>query len=156
MGDLYQNILLKIRKQIMKKLCAFLFLLLYIGCGTTDPTPDPVLSSKFSDIQKQTFTISCAYGGCHDALSQKALLCLTRDSCYNQLMNHSIQALQGSRRFTKLVYAGNADSSFLIYKLTLPSSSVAYGDPMPQRLPKLPQNQIDAIVKWINDGAQNN
>jgi hypothetical protein len=140
----------------MKKTWILLYVLLYVGCGSTDGTPDPVLSSKFSDIQKNTFNKSCANGGCHDAVTQKALLCLKQDSCYSQLMTHPIQARQGARRFTKLVFPGNADSSFLIYKLLLTQQSNDYGEPMPERLARLPQNQIDAILKWINDGAKNN
>src|SRR5690242_8540175 len=102
----------------MKKTWLLLATLLFAGCGTTNgPQQQQVLSSKFSDIQTQTFNKSCATGGCHDALSQKALLCLTQDSCYSQLMNHPIQALQGTRKFTKLVYPGKPDSSFLVYKL---------------------------------------
>jgi hypothetical protein len=140
----------------MKSHLILISLLLYIGCdNSSDSGSEPVLSSKFSDIQKQTFNKSCANGGCHDAVKQSALLCLTQDSCYSQLMNHSIQASQGAaKNFTHLVVPGKPDSSFLIYKLTLSGFTVQYGDRMPYQS-SLPQNQIDAIVKWINDGAKN-
>src|SRR4249920_559906 len=131
-----------------------LLTILFAGCGgSTDP--QPVLPSKFSDIQQQTFNKTCSIGGCHDATAQKSLLCLTGDSCYIQLMNHQIQAFQGARKFTKLVVPGKPDSSFLLYKLTITQTSVEYGTPMPQGYPSLPQNQINAIRTWIADGAKN-
>ena len=140
--------------RIMKSTWLLLATLYFGGCGNSTST-QPVLSSKFSDIQKQTFSGSCAIGGCHDAASQKSLLCLTKDSCYSQLMDHTIQALQGTRKFTKLVYPGKPDSSFLVYKLTISQTTTEYGSPMPQGFKPLPQNQIDAIRTWIANGAQN-
>jgi len=138
----------------MKSAWLLLTAIFFAGCGNP-PGPPPVLSSKFSDIQQQTFNKSCAIGGCHDAGTQKALLCLTQDSCYNQLMNHPIQAIQGTRKFTKLVSPGNPDSSFLVYKLTITQTTIEYGTLMPQGFPPLPQNQIDAIKTWISNGAKN-
>jgi hypothetical protein len=149
---IYQTIREKISMNRIWLLCSVLY---FFGCGGGTDTPQ-VLSSKFSDIQKQTFNGSCATSGCHDASVQpQALLCLTPDSCYSQLMNHEIQAIQGTRRFTRLVVPGNPDSSFLMYKLTLQSPSIEYGDPMPARASRLPDDQITAIKTWILNGAKN-
>ncbi|MDP4221015.1 MAG: hypothetical protein Q8916_01080 [Bacteroidota bacterium] len=128
------------------------FSILYAGCSSPT-TPLPVLSDKFSDIQTQTFNKSCAKGGCHDANSQQALLCLTTDSCYSQLMHHQIQAI--GKKYRALVVPGFPDSSFLVYKLTTNQTTIDYGEAMPQRLNHLPQNQIDAIISWIKRGAPN-
>ena len=131
-------------------------ILLFAGC-THDPLPLPVLSDKFSDIQKQTLDKSCAYGGCHDSSDMpKALLWLAADSSYNQLrFIHVIQSDVAAARFKALVVPYQPDSSYLVYKLTLNASSTDYGDRMPSRLKGLPQNEIDAIIRWIRRGAPN-
>jgi hypothetical protein len=127
--------------------------LLSMGC-TYDHFALPVLSDKFSDIQKQTFNARCNGGGCHDASTQKALLCLAPDSSYNQLMTHVIQ--QNGTAFKSLVVPHNPDSSFLVYKLTKATGDFEYGALMPNdNTGSLPQNQIDAIISWINRGAPN-
>src|SRR5258708_7590296 len=102
--------------------------LFFSGC-TYDHFSLPVLSDKFSDIQKQTFDISCNGGGCHDAATQKALLCLSPDSSYNQLMTHIIQ--QNGMAFRSLVIPFNPDSSFLVFKITKADGDVDYGALMP-------------------------
>ena len=127
--------------------------MLFAGC-THDSFPLPVLSDKFSDIQKQTFDRSCNGGGCHDAGTQKAFLCLAPDSSYNQLRFHQIQTI--GKAFSALVVPGNPDSSFLVFKLVKANGSVDYGTLMPNNnTGSLPQNQIDAIISWIRRGAPN-
>ncbi|MFI5263561.1 MAG: hypothetical protein ACHQM6_03500 [Candidatus Kapaibacterium sp.] len=114
----------------------------------------PPLSDKFSDIQQQTFNRSCNGPSCHDAITQKSLLCLAPDSSYNQLMHHVVQ--QNGKAFSKLVIPGNPDSSFLVYKLTKATGDVLYGALMPNNnTGQIPQNQIDAIISWIRRGAPN-
>jgi hypothetical protein len=111
----------------MKRIWLLFFALFFAGCGGSTEPPK-VFSSRFSDIQVQTFNGSCATSGCHDASVQpQALLCLTSDSCYSQLMTHEIQAIQGAQKFTRLVVPGSPDSSFLMYKLTLQAPSIEYG-----------------------------
>lgn len=132
------------------------FALLLEGCGNST-APLPVLSDKFADIQKQTLDKSCGYSPCHAGQPKaEAFLWLDHDSAYNQLLfNHKIQDNQVAKEFRSLVVPFKPDSSYLIFKLTLPAQSNLYGDPMPSRRSKLPQNQIDAIISWIKRGAPN-
>jgi hypothetical protein len=51
------------------------------------------------------------------------------------------------------VRLGSPDSSFLYIKITLPDS--AQGELMPKRGDKLTKEDIDAIRKWIINGAPN-
>ena len=133
---------------------------LFHGC-VEDPQPLPVLGHKLSDIQKQTFDRTCT-AGCHSDHPPEitsALLWLTADSAYNQLTsNRKIENDSGRKYFKGLVVPGKPNESFLIKKLLLSTSSsdADFGERMPQRLTKLPQNEIDAIIAWINEGAPNN
>ena len=134
-----------------------LCLVVYLGCGGTTQAP-PTLSDKFHDIQTQTFTNSCANGGCHDAVTQQAQLCLTKDSCYNQLMyTHQMQNYAATQKYKALIVPFKPDSSFLYEKIV--DASLTIGSPMGERMPQrqnpLPQNQIDAIKSWILRGAPN-
>jgi hypothetical protein len=142
-------------KRFQLALCMILFL---IGC-TYDYVGLPVLSDKFSDIQKQTFNKSCAYSGCHDSSQMPgALLSLVADSAYNQLLyTHPIQNSVGAAKYKALVVPGSPDSSFLVEKLVDPllSPDSLEGDRMPSRKNVLPQNEIDAIISWIRRGAPN-
>ena len=127
----------------------------FLGCGSaTDPLP--ILSDKFSDIQKQTLDKSCGYAPCHAAQKAEAFLWLDKDSAYKQLLfNHAIQDNQVAKLYKSLVVPFKPDSSYLVFKLTLGSQSNLYGDHMPSRKSKLPQNEIDAIISWIKRGAAN-
>src|SRR5579872_3640431 len=143
---------------VMRIFFIWSIILLYAGC-TYDHLSLPVLSDKFSDIQKQTLTPSCAYAGCHDSSQMPgALLSLVADSAYNQLLyTHPIQNSVGVMKYRALVVPGYPDSSFLVEKLidqTLSPDNLE-GDRMPSRLNALPQNQIDAIISWIRRGAPN-
>ncbi len=143
---------------VVRSFFVFSIILLFAGC-VHDPEPLPVLSDKFSDIQKQTLNNSCAYNGCHDSSQLPgALLCLVADSAYNQLLyTHQIQNAVGAAKYKALVVPGSPDSSFLVEKLIDPTLSPGNleGDRMPSRLNALPQNQIDAIISWIRRGAPN-
>lgn len=137
----------------------FVSVLIYSGCVYDYP----VLSDKFSAIQKQTLNKHCL-GACHvgdirDPVSQPlALLSLQADSAYQQLLfNHPVyNQLAIDKHFIALVVPYKPDSSFLVTKITLNAPEPdGFGDPMPSRNEHLPQNQIDAIISWINRGAPN-
>ena len=69
-------------------------------------------------------------------------------------MHHVVQ--QNGKAFSALVVPGNPDSSFLVYKLTKATGEVQYGALMPNNnTGQIPQNQIDAIIRWIKRGAPN-
>jgi hypothetical protein len=57
---------------------------------------------------------------------------------------------------TKVIDPGNVDNSFIITKVTrLDLDEHVDGGPMPYHIPYLPQPELDAIRKWITDGAKN-
>lgn len=126
--------------------------LVFQSCSQSSPS-EPVLSDKFSDIQKRLITPTCGVSGCHGGDFPSALLDLTADSAYKSLMTHEIQNSVAIEKYRALVVPGKPDSSFLYIKITNPVAGE--GDRMPQRLDKLPQNEIDAIRSWISRGAPN-
>ncbi len=128
------------------------FLLTYAGCVYDYP----VLSDKFSAIQKQTLSAHCSSSSCHGDGTKGPFLWLRADSAYNQLLfNHQISNDSArSLNFRVLVVPYKPESSFLVTKLTLDESN-GFGELMPSRHERLPQAQIDAIISWIKRGAPN-
>jgi hypothetical protein len=104
--------------------------------------------SKFSEIQDQVFTPTCALSGCHGDNFTQAKLNLTKGKAYSNLINVK------SSLFTDMdrVVPGNAAQS-LLYKAINHDPGVPLQ--MPQNGPKLDQKIIDSIAVWINKGAPN-
>lgn len=110
------------------------------GGGTVIPPPASVVCSAdtvyFQNTVLPIITSNCAMAGCHDAISHKEGLTLNN---YAGIM--------------KIVKAGNATGSKLV-------SVISTTDPgtvmPPPPMAKLSTTQIDAIKKWINQGAKNN
>lgn len=111
-----------------------------------------MLSDKFHDIQSRLLTPSCAYSGCHDG-NHPPYLSLQTGLAYNNLLHAKVQNSVADTIYKALVVPGEPDSSFLYIKITAPIAGE--GDRMPDRLTKLPQNEIDAIRSWIARGAPN-
>ena len=128
---------------------------MYAGCVYNYP----VLSDKFSAIQKQVFNKRCL-GACHtgdlsDPSPPKAQLPLQSDSAYSQLLyNHILQDSARVSQYPALVVPFHPESSYLVFKLTLPENNDVDGDYMPNNnTGHLPQEQIDAVISWIKRGA---
>ena len=130
----------------------FASVLIYSGCVYDYP----VLSDKFSAIQKQTLTPRCSAASCHGDGTNGPYLVLLPDSSYTQLLYHIIQNTTKISQYPRLVVPFHPDSSYLVYKLTLPQNNDVDGAYMPNdNRGHLPQDQIDAIISWIKRGAPN-
>lgn len=110
------------------------------GGGTIIPPPASVVCSAdtvyFQNTVLPIITSNCAMAGCHDAISHKEGLTLNN---YAGIM--------------KIVKTGNASGSKLVSVITTTDP----GNVMPPPpMAKLSTTQIDAIKKWINQGAKNN
>lgn len=111
------------------------------GGGTVIPPPPATVTCSADTVYFQNTVLpiiisNCAMAGCHDAITHKEGLTLTN---YNGIM--------------KMVKPGNASGSKLVSVITTNNS----GDVMPPPpMAKLSTTQIDAIKKWINQGAKNN
>lgn len=107
------------------------------GGGTTGGAQPCSPDSVYFQQQILPLIVSnCAGSGCHDAISHAEGLNLTT---YSGIM--------------KIVKAGNPGGSKLISVITTNNN----GDRMPPPpAPKMPQDQINLITKWIQQGAKNN
>lgn len=110
------------------------------GPGTIAPPPSGGPCSPDSVYFQNTIlpllTSNCAMSGCHDPISRKEGVVL-----------NSYAGVMG------IVKAGNANGSKLISVVTSTNPGVIMPPPP---MAKLTTAQIDALKKWINQGAKNN
>jgi hypothetical protein len=128
-------------------------LLFFAGCTdqTSTPTAPPTNSSaplaKLSDIQVKLFNNTCAVADCHAASSNQGNLTLTSGQSYSNLVN--VQSVLYPQY--KRVQPGDGANSLLV-KILKGEVSLR----MPLNQPPLPNEVIDSIEAWINNGALNN
>jgi hypothetical protein len=137
----------------MRKLSGLLFLclLLFVGCEDSiqGPEDEPVnggpenMPARFSSIQDEVFSKSCAVSGCH-AGSQDPNLSVGQ--AYGNLINQ----LSAQNPSMMRVKPGDSNNSYLMKKLTEDGTSI-----MPPS-GQLSQVKIDSIAAWIDRGALNN
>ena len=135
--------------------CLFFFVtILIIGCGDSivenvpsiDENDEAVeLSPTFSEIQNNIFQQSCAFSGCHVSGGVNPDL---SGNSYENIVNRV------SSTGMDYVKPNDPDNSYLLLKML--GSSGIIGSRMPLNSSPVPQNQIDAFIQWINDGAINN
>jgi len=110
-------------------------------------------SASFATVQAQVFNVSCTFSPCHGANSPKEGLNLTAGKAYANLVNVPSVELADRGIAAKRVTPGQPDQSFLIEKLRNPLPRA--GDPMPSGQP-LDATRIDLVLRWIEEGAQEN
>lgn len=106
----------------------------------------PAMRARFSDMQTQLFTPSCATAGCHGGSRPQAGLSLVDGASYAALVNIGSTTNPGRL----LVDPGNPEESVLL--LTLRRS---LRPAMPPAGP-LPVAVIDSVAAWIAAGAIQN
>jgi hypothetical protein len=110
-------------------------------------TPSNIQLSKFSEIQKNIFTPTCALAGCHLGSDAQANLDLSEGKSYSSLVNMQSLLFPSYKR----VVPGNKEQSLLYL-------SINYSFPqlqMPLTGIKLDQYLIDSLGVWIDKGALN-
>jgi len=138
-------------KKMYFLLSFILTLAIFSGCKDEIVTEDdfdnnpPNQLSKFSEIQKNVFSTSCALSGCHAGNNPQANLNLSEGSAYPNLVNVNSFNFPDQKR----VLPGNKEES-LLYKVL----SYNFQIKMPPT-GKLPQSTIDSIGVWIEKGAPN-
>lgn len=105
---------------------------------------------SFSSIQNDIFTPTCAVSGCHSSGSASGGLVLASGQSHGNLVNVPSTGMPSFDR----VEPGNPNSSYLVKKLR--GDGDISGVRMPPSRPPLPNDQINQIVQWIEDGAPNN
>lgn len=147
-----------------------LFIVILIGCSKWEPLPPnpydnidrgtgsnnkpvAVLPSSFLGIYSNILNPKCAVPGCHDGHFEPDFR--TIESSYNTLVYHKIIKNNADSTFTYRVLPGNKTMSVLYERITN-CCFVNQNDRMPQDnigVP-LPQEDIDNIAAWIQNGAK--
>jgi hypothetical protein len=110
-------------------------------------TPSNIQLSKFSELQKNIFTPTCALAGCHLGADAQANLDLSEGKSYSNLIN--IQSLLFPSY--KRVVPGNKEQSLLYLAINYSFPQLQ----MPLTGNKLDQYLIDSLSVWIDKGALN-
>jgi hypothetical protein len=139
-------------KKIKKIGFISLFFLFLAGCSSDSPLepenqnpPANIKLSKFSNLQQNVLTNSCAVSGCHSLPNPRASLILTAGNAYGNLVNVSSIQMQSMLR----VKPDDSNNSWLMKKLRAQGTTV-----MPPN-GQLSVAVIDSIAKWIDQGAAN-
>src|SRR5262245_22449141 len=145
-------------------LCLGVLLSLCAGCDTTvhrpaEGLPDAAPTqrcleanqhSDFAWIRDNVFKTSCAnFSSCHQGTRPPGNLNLTPDRSYAQLVNIASSQQTGWTR----VVPGDPERSYLLVKLRLVPGPLGDGDFMPPNSPPICSEKIEALRRWIADGA---
>jgi len=107
--------------------------------------------TSFDQINVLVFQPRCALSGCHDSASRAADLNLSGDSAFGELVNVFSTELPSMLR----VAPGDPEASYLVHKIRGTAGAVGGVDTqMPLGEAPLSDEDMDAIVQWIQDGAQ--
>lgn len=109
------------------------------GNGGDDDTRQPT----FTNVQ-QIFNGSCGGSGCHIDERTSGVRLDTYDNATNSV---------GDQYGILVIQPGDADGSPLVDKI---EPDPEHGERMPLGQGALPQDDIDLIREWINQGANNN
>lgn len=108
----------------------------------------------FSKVQRMVFSQACSFRTCHSTAGHKGNLVLESGKAYGNLVNVEPDNASARERLKKRVIPGNPQGSFIMDKLEARLESDE-GDPMPQNLGMLSQDEIDLVRGWIQRGAPN-
>ena len=118
------------------------------GC-VEDESESASIQPTFDEIYNKVLLPSCNDSGCHNATVGVGNLFLEGERTYDSLMNspcdNPIAVAEGLKR----IDIENPTDSFLYMKITDPKGM---GTVMPPDV-ALSQEEIDAILQWIEDGA---
>jgi hypothetical protein len=144
-----------------KRLRRWVFLLggltLVGGCdgGGVQPEKRPTFSQDVVPL----FQGSCGFGsGCHGSAQSAGHVQLTLGSGDAATLLARLKEKSVREPSLPLVDPGNPSGSFLLRKVTgdytgLPCASSSCGERMPQRSTPLPQESLDMLELWIQQGA---
>ena len=119
------------------------------ACG--DPEPEPATWDRVAQIIDEN---GCAApGACHSAARADGGLVLEPEHAYDELVGVPCSNPGADDTGLLRVVPDDVENSFLWTKVTLPSYSPLYGDPMPVVGPSLSDDERDILKRWIEAGA---
>jgi hypothetical protein len=123
---------------------------------TAPPSPSPTATPggvTLQQLQDQIFSPRCATQYCHSAQSRAGGLVLEAGQAHGNLAGVAPSNAAARNAGLLRVDPGAPENSFLILKLTQPSSAT-YGSRMPLVGSPLSGAEIDAVRQWILAGAE--
>lgn len=127
------------------------------GCGGGEPPQEE--RPTFTGDVVPLFQGSCGFGsGCHGTANPAGLVQLTNGTGDAAALLARLKEKSVREPSLPLVDPGNPSGSFLLRKVTgdyagLPCAPSACGERMPQRSTPLPQETLDSLERWIQQGA---
>ncbi|AKJ06854.1 Hypothetical protein AA314_08480 [Archangium gephyra] len=129
--------------------------------GGCDEGGEPPAEERptFSEDVVPLFQGSCGFGsGCHGTAQPAGHVQLTLGSGDAATLLARLKEKSVREPSLALVDPGNPSGSFLLHKVTgdytgLPCAPSACGERMPQRSTPLPQESLDMLELWIQQGA---
>jgi hypothetical protein len=134
------------------------------GCATVGPTPTPTMGSECGETFDSTFEAiqtvifeghSCNSQLCHSAAIKQGGLDLSPENAYENIFEK-----QATGKAMPLIQPGDKDRSYLWLKLAastdpslLPPGFMIVGAPMPNGLPAISADELEALRLWIYGGA---
>ncbi len=131
----------------------FLTTALLAGCSSSDPSSsnggngDVPEEPSFSEHVQPIFNANCTASICHGGSAGG--LTLTSGNSYDELVNVD----SGNEPQWKRVLPDDAENSYLVMKL---EGRQTVGARMPSGAAALPNDDIQTIRNWIDDGAEEN
>jgi hypothetical protein len=123
---------------------------------TTPPSPSPTATAggvTFQQLQDEIFSPRCASQYCHSAQTRSGSLVLEAGQAYGNLVGVAPSNVAARNAGMLRVDPEAPENSFLILKLTQPSSAT-FGSRMPLVGTPLSEDEIDAVREWILAGAE--
>jgi hypothetical protein len=121
----------------------------FVACGSDDDGP-----ARFGQDIEPIFRGHC--NDCHQRTSASGYDFTNPFDPTTGIVGRANSWVPNGSKQTKVVDPGNVANSFIITKVTrLDLDDHVEGGPMPMHIPYLPQVELDAIRKWITDGANN-
>ena len=118
--------------------------------SASQPCNDAKTHSDLAWIQDNIFTKSCTFSGCHRGTAANAgSLNLETGMSHGALVGQSAKTEAGWTR----VDAGNPPASYLLVAMGAMPGPVPTGGVMPLSSSKLCQEKLDAVSRWIENGA---
>ena len=100
------------------------------------------------------FTFSCAVSGCHDSGTAESGMILEAGRLFDAGTGIVGVASQGSALLR--IDPFESASSYLLHKLLGIQGATGSGDTMPLGEPPLSDAEIQVIIDWVDQGAQDN
>ncbi len=127
------------------------------GDTTGDSNNGCNIQPTLSDLNAEYFSLSCVFGGCHEAASAEGGLDMEAADLRAELVNVAASDDKAGPRGKLRVVPGNPDASFLVQKLE-GTQARDEGNIMPDGTdePIDPNCRIKMVRKWISDGALDN